>query len=64
MNSTYAFVLSTDTDWRLSSADDWSLDVISLEGNEKILGHKKIDGAICKVILINDGKIAAVTKVN
>jgi hypothetical protein len=63
MNSaTYAFVFSGKEDWRLSIADDWELEVVSLEGNEKIVGHRQIDGSICKILQTSDGKLIALTK--
>ena len=63
MNSaTYAFVFNGSSDWRKSIADDWDLDVIELEGNEKVLGHRQIDGSICKVLQSSDGRIVAVSK--
>lgn len=61
-NATYAFVFNGSEDWRKSIPDDWDLDVIELEGNEKILGHRQIDGSICKVLQTSDGKIFAVSK--
>lgn len=62
-NSTYAFVLDNcSVDWKLSIPDDWDISVIELSGTEEVLGHKKIDGAICKVVKTNDGKIVAITK--
>jgi hypothetical protein len=61
-NATYAFVFNGSVDWRKSIADDWDLDVIELEGNEKVVGHRQIDGSICKVLQSSDGRIVAVTK--
>lgn len=61
-NATYAFVFNGSEDWRKSIADDWDLDVIDLDGNEKVLGHRQIDGSICKVLQSSDGRIVAVTK--
>lgn len=61
-SATYAFVFNGGDDWRVSGADDWDLDVVELTGNEKTLGHKKIDGSICKILQTDDGKLVAVTK--
>jgi hypothetical protein len=61
-NATYAFVFNGSADWRKSIADDWDLDVVELEGNEKVVGHRQIDGSICKVLQSPDGKIVAITK--
>ena len=46
MSATYAFVFSGSGDWKTSIADDWDLDVVELEGNEKVIGHRQIDGSI------------------
>lgn len=63
MNSaTYAFVFNGDDNWQLSGADDWDLRVVELKGDEKTLGHKKIDGSICKILQTSDGQLVAVTK--
>lgn len=62
MNSaTYAFVF-IGSDWRKATAEDWDTEVVELSGNEKILGHRQIDGSICKVLQSADGKIIAITK--
>lgn len=62
MSATYAFVFSGSGDWKVSIADDWDLDVIELQGDEKVVGHLKIDGSICKVMQAADGKLIAITK--
>lgn len=62
MSATYAFLFNGSGDWKLSVADDWDLDVIELDGDEKVLGHRQIDGSICKVVETTDGKLAALTK--
>lgn len=61
-NATYAFVLTGSDNWRTSVADDWELDVVELEGNEKTVGHKKLDGSICKILQVSNGKVVALTK--
>ena len=62
MNSaTYAFIFS-GSDWRKAVEDDWDIDVIELSGNEKVLGHRQIDGSICKVLQTSDGQISAISK--
>ena len=61
-NSTYAFIFSGSGDWRKSSPDDWDLDVVLLEGTEKVIGHKQIDGSICKILQSSEGKLLALTK--
>jgi hypothetical protein len=60
--SAYAFVFNGSGTWKLSTADDWELDWLELDGDEKAIGHYKIDGAICKVIQTKDGQIIALTK--
>lgn len=62
MSATYAFVFNGSGDWKKSIADDWDLDVIELEGDEKVLGHRQIDGSICKIIQTSDGKLVALSK--
>lgn len=63
MNSaTYAFVYNGSSDWRQSIADDWELDVVELDGTEKIMGHRQIDGSICKILQAANGKLIAVSK--
>ena len=62
MNATYAFVFNGKKDWRKSVPDDWDLDVIELDGNEKIVGHRQIDGSICKIVQTSAGKLVAITK--
>lgn len=61
-NATYAFVFNGSDDWRVSSAEEWDLDVVEIEGNEKTVGHKKIDGSICKILQTTDGKLIALSK--
>ena len=61
-NATYAFVFRGEGDWKVSIADDWDLDVVELEGNEKVVGHRQIDGSICKIIQCHNGQILAITK--
>lgn len=61
MNSaTYAFVFN-GSDWRKATQDDWDIDMVELSGNEKVLGHRKIDDVVLKIIQSNDGKIFAVS---
>lgn len=62
MSATYAFVFNGSGDWKMSTADDWDLDVIELEGNEKVLGHRQIDGSICKILQTSNGKLVALSK--
>lgn len=62
MNATYAFVFNGNDDWRISDPDHWDLDVIELDGTEKVIGHRQIDGSICKVMSTSDGKLVAITK--
>lgn len=59
--ATYAFVFSGSSDWKLSNPEEWDLTVLELSGNEKRLGHFKIDGAICKILKTEDGKIIALS---
>jgi hypothetical protein len=60
--ATYAFVFNGAGDWKISMAGDWDLDVVELDGNEKTVGHHKIDGSICKVLQTAEGKLVAITK--
>jgi len=62
MSATYAFVFNGAGDWKKSIADDWDLDVVELEGNEKVIGHRQIDGSICKSVQNQDGKLIAISK--
>lgn len=62
MNAVQVFVLVGNEDWRLASADLWELDVVELDGTEKVIGHRKIDGSIYKIIKVSDEKIVAITK--
>lgn len=58
----YAFVYKGSGEWKVSSPDEWDLDITSIDGDEKILGHHKIDEAICKVVQSKDGTIIALSK--
>lgn len=60
--TTYAFVFSGKDNWKTSDADLWDLEVIELDGTEKTIGHRQIDGSICKVLRASDGKLVAITK--
>ncbi len=62
MNTTFGFVF-VGSDWRKSVEDDWDIEPIDLNGNEKVLGHRQIDGSICKVLQASDGRVVAITKV-
>lgn len=61
-NATYAFIYRGDGDWKLSVADDWDLDVVELEGDEKVIGHRQIDGSICRILQCSNGRLVAITK--
>ncbi len=58
------FVLKSLENWKKASPNSWDLDVIELDGKEKVLGHRSIDGSIFKILQTNDGKIIAVIKNN
>lgn len=62
VGATYAFVLVEGSDWLKSTPDDWELEVIMLDGTEQKIGHRKIDGSICKILKNGDGKFIAITK--
>lgn len=62
MNYVYAFVYNGDDNWKVSSIDDWDFDNIELDGTEKVVGHKKLDGSICKVFRADSGRLIAVVK--
>lgn len=61
-NAMYAFVLSGSDDWRNSMEDDWDWDVVELDGTEKVLGHRPIDGSTFKVLQTSDGRLVAIAK--
>lgn len=56
------FVFNGKNNWKTSNGEDWDLISMELEGNEKVLGHKKIDGMIFKIIESSDKKIVALSK--
>lgn len=60
MNTTYAFVFG-GSDWRKSVEDDWDISVIEIPDQTQVIGHKKIDGVICKVIKLESGQIIAIS---
>ena len=62
MSATYAFVFTGAGDWKKSIADDWDLDVVELEGDEKVVGHRQIDGSICKIVQTAEGKLIAISR--
>lgn len=57
-SATYAFILNGSSDWKMSTPEDWDWDIVELEGNEKIIGHHKIDGAVYKVLQLGNQVIA------
>ena len=57
-----AFIFNGETDWRKSVAEDWNFDIVQLDGTEVVIGHRKIDGAIFKILQNSDGKIVAYNK--
>jgi hypothetical protein len=59
--ATYAFVFRGECYWKVSSPDDWELDVVELSGQEQVVGHKQIDGSICKVLETPEGELVAIT---
>jgi hypothetical protein len=60
MNATYAFIFNGSNDWKKSIPEDWDWDIVELDGTEKVLGHRPIDGSTFKVLMTNDGKLVAV----
>lgn len=62
MDTGYVFVFNGSGDWKISPGGDWDLQFVELDGTEKVIGHHKIDGSICKVIKTADDKIVALTK--
>lgn len=60
-NATYAFILNGCDDWKFSGPEDWDWDIVELEGNEKVIGHHRIDGRAYKVLQAGD-KVVAITK--
>jgi|HubBroStandDraft_2_1064218.scaffolds.fasta_scaffold1204298_1 hypothetical protein len=62
VNATYAFVLTNEVDWKLSTVDDWDWSIIEIEGTEKTLGHHRIDGKVYKVLRTSDDQVVAITK--
>jgi hypothetical protein len=59
MNATFAFVLNAEQDWKLANEDAWDWNTIELDGSEEVLGHRKIEGAVFRIVKVED-KIAAV----
>lgn len=57
-----AFVLSSTVDWKKSTVEDWDLDYIELDGSEKVVGHRQLDGSICKIVQTAEGKYFALNK--
>jgi hypothetical protein len=62
MSVATAFVYNGSGEWKVSAPDEWDLDVVELRGDEKTLGHHKIDGSICKILQASDGKLIALSK--
>jgi hypothetical protein len=62
MNIVQAFVLQSDDNWAIAEAELWDLEPVELTGNEKVIGHRKIDGLIYKVLKTEDNKLVAITK--
>ncbi len=62
MNPVSAFMFVGNSNWKLSTADDWELTPYLLVGDEQLLGHHKIDGAICKILKSSDGHVIAISK--
>lgn len=60
---TMVFVFNRNDNWKTSTADDWDLQSVELDGSEEVLGHKKIDGAICKIVKMGK-QIVAIPKSN
>lgn len=60
--ATFAFVFNGNGDWKKSIADDWEPDTIEIEGSEKVVGHRQIDGAIFKILQNQSGQIIAISK--
>lgn len=59
MNAIYVFVLNAEQDWKLADEDAWDWSVVELSGAEEILGHRKIEGAVFKILKTEDEKIVA-----
>jgi len=62
MNCVHAFVYNGDDNWKISPIDDWDFDIVELDGSEKTLGHRQLDGAICKIVEGSGGRVIAITK--
>lgn len=60
--NSYAFVLSDNVNWRVSTPEDWNWEIVELEGNEKLIGHYPIDGSVYKILETPDSKIIATIK--
>lgn len=60
-SATYAFILNGRDDWKQSVPEDWDWDIVELDGNEKVIGHHRIDGKTYKVLQASD-KVVAITK--
>ena len=59
MNATFAFVLNAEQNWKLANEDAWNWDTVELSGAEEVLGHRKIEGAVFRIVKVED-KIVAV----
>lgn len=57
----HVLILSSNDNWKIAYEDNWELDILELDGTEKLLGHRRIDGSIYK-ILNKDNKILATLK--
>jgi len=58
INATYAFILNDKVNWKISNPDHWRWDIVELIGNEKLLGHHKLDGSIYKIVESNGMVVA------
>lgn len=55
------FVLKGSDNWKISVPDDWEFSCIEIPDNSIVLGHRKIDKAICKIFKLPDEQIVAIT---
>jgi len=62
MNCVHAFVYKGNDNWKISPIEDWDFDLIELDGSEMTLGHRQLDGSICKIVQGPIGQIIAIIK--
>jgi hypothetical protein len=57
--SGYAYALTGESTWRTAEDDDWDTVLINASGRQ--VGHRYIDGVLCKVYQCGGSRYYAVT---